>query len=423
MVRKLRQVILGNSAAGLSAVTAIRQIDQQCKIVLASAERCYAYTPVLTTYYLAKKIGKEEMFIADSKFYKEKNVKTILGDKAVGLDPSRQIIYLESGKEVAYDNALIATGASPRKLKVMLRGSSKILFLRTLQDAERIAELAKTAKEIVIIGGGLVSLQAANALHKQDVRISLVVNSEQLLSQNVDAHCAEIIQAEMESQGISIHLRSSLKKVGKRKGRIVIVLDSGPELQGDMVIVGKGVDPNIEWLRDSGVRLNRGVLVNEFMQSNFPNIFAAGDVAESENGVTGQTEVVPGWGKACVQGKVAGLNMMGRQERYIDSTRENVSTLFGLTVASIRLGDIWNSNKSEELKFFDPRTKVYRKILFAGNRIVGAILLGKTEDAGIIRNLINSKVDISPWKEEIGKTPLNLRGPFLNRLLRFRRLF
>jgi NAD(P)H-nitrite reductase large subunit len=159
------------------------------------------------------------------------------------------------------------------------------------------------------------------------------------------------------------------------------------------------------------------------MQSNFPNIFAAGDVAESKNRVTGQTDVVPGWGKACTQGKVAGLNMMGRQERYVDSTRENISTLFGLTVASIRLAEISNSDKREELEFFDPRAKVYRKILSAGNRIVGAILLGKTEDAGIIRNLINSKVDISLWKEEIGKTLLNLRGLLFNPLLRFRRLF
>jgi NAD(P)H-nitrite reductase large subunit len=185
-----------------------------------------------------------------------------------------------------------------------------------------------------------------------------------------------------------------------------------------MVIIGRGVDPNIEWLRNSGIGLNRGVLVDQFMRTNADNIFAAGDVTEGKNILTGEVEVMPGWGNARAQGRIAGLNMMGRQERYAGGFIENISTFFGLTVAAIGLVKMGDRNTIQELKFSDPRRKAYRNIFLTESKTAGAVLVGITEDVGIIRNLIRKKTTISRWKEEIATAPLSLRSPFIDQLLR-----
>jgi len=140
-----KQVIIGNSAAGLSAISAIRSIDSSCPISVVSAENCMAYSPVLLTYYIAQKIGRDDLFIADDRFYRERNVKTIFGSRAVGIDPSQQTVYLEDNTGLEYDNLLIATGASAKHLSGEGANLPGILTLRTIEDAERIIRLIKDA--------------------------------------------------------------------------------------------------------------------------------------------------------------------------------------------------------------------------------------------------------------------------------------
>lgn len=222
MARKLRQVIVGNGAAGLSAIKTIREARRPCNIILVSSENCDAYSPVMMTHCLSGEISKDQMFIADSHFYEENDVERLFGDKAIGLDPSKQMVYLESGRQVAYDNLLIATGASPKSLEVESIEANNILSLRTMWDMERISELTKIAKESIVIGGGLVSLQVADALYKRGFKLTLLVSSGQILSRNLNADSAGIIQQEMESRGVSIFCGINVRGV-KRGGEKVII--------------------------------------------------------------------------------------------------------------------------------------------------------------------------------------------------------
>ena len=416
MMEKIRQVIVGNSAAGINAIRAIRESNRPCDIVLVSAEKCNAYSPVMITHYLSGEISVEQMFIVDSHFYEENDVETIFGDKAIGLEPSKQIVHLESGMKVTYDNLLIATGTSPRSLPGEPIEASNVLSVWTLGDAEKVSELAKKAREIIVIGGGLIGLQVADALCKDGVQLTILESLGQILSRNADADCAKIIQDEMESRGVSILCSVNVTGIENRGEKAVVILDSDQELAADMVIINIGVDANIGWLQGSGIRVNRGVLVDEFMRATFGNIFAAGDVTEIRNVVTGQTDVLPGWGAACIQGRVAGANMVGQPETYPGSLMENITTLFGLPLATVGLVRATDGYSTEEIQFSDPQQIMYRKILVGENRIVGAILLGMAEDAGVIRNLILNKVDVSIWKDEIAKTPMELRNLFINQL-------
>ncbi len=401
------QVIIGNGAAGLSAVKAIRQKGWAGRITVISAEKCNAYSPVLTTYYISGKVGEGELFIANEEFYRRYDVNMVLGNKATGIDASASIVHLDNGSKIGFDNLLIASGASPKRLdNVDADFSDRVLTLRTIEDAKKIKRLSEHVNEVIFLGAGLVSLQTANALYKKGMKFTFVVSSEQVLSRNIDAGCAAIVQREIESQGISILLRRNVSEIGWEGDKLVVILDSGEELRAEIVIVGKGTNPNIELTKASGINVNKGILVDESMRTNIENIFAAGDVAEGKSLVTGENNIVQTWPSACEQGRIAGLNMIGSHRVTEGTLNANITRVFGLTVAAIGLAKPLNGS-CEEFKYVNVSEKIYRRILLKDDRLVGAVLLNRVEDIGLIGSLIRNKTDISPLKGRIVKTPLD----------------
>jgi len=413
-MRKARQVIIGNSAAGLSAIKAIREIDNVCPITLISSENCNAYSPVSLTHYLKGEMPRESLFIVHKDFYQMNNVEMEFGSRAIWIDHLEQTVHLENGRKVKYDNLLIATGASPIKLLGTEDGVDNVFSLRTIEDAEKIAKCIRTAKEVIIIGAGLIGLQVSDGLFKEGIRFTILEWAEQVLPDVTDINSAAIVQREIESHGISIFLGRRVKGIGRKGRKTFVTTDSGEELIADMVVVGIGVRPNIQLINTREIKVNRGILVDEMMRTNVDNIFAAGDVSEGENLVTGRNEVLLNWSNACKQGRMAGLNMAGGEQRYEGGLAENITTIFGLTLATIGLPRVSKANGVEELQSYSPKEKSYRKILLAGNKVVGAVLLGRTSDVGILENFIKVKKDISPWKGTIARTPLDLREILLS---------
>lgn len=294
-------MIVGNSAAALSAIRAIRERRQDYSITLISREDCCAYSPALTTHYLSDQMPEEKLFIVDEGFYKRAGVECVLGTEAVELDPKRQVVVLNDGKRIDYDRVLIATGASPKILESAYAGiAGDICYLRTVGDARRIKRLSRQAKEIMIVGAGLVSMQIADALYRPGIHLTFVVGSRQVLGQNVDEDCAAIIQEQTaSSSGGTFLFGRNVTHIDRANGGYRTLLDTGEELAADMIIVGKGVEPNARWARNGGIHTNQGILVDEFMRTNLEGVYAAGDVTEARNRVTGLLEPVPNWINAC----------------------------------------------------------------------------------------------------------------------------
>ncbi len=405
---KVRQVIIGNSGAALAAIRAIREVDDLSSITVISDQKYTSYSPVLLTYYLSGRISWEDLFIAGGDFYNKNEVKTRFGSRAIAVDTSRQIVSLQNDERVEYDHLLIATGASPIGLHHSEAELNNVFCLRTIEDAQRILERTRTAKEVVVVGGGLIGLQTVEALSRKGFKLTLVEWSKQLLPEMVDVGCASIIQKEIESHGITVLLGRKVEGIRELGAKSIIVVDSGEELTADMVIVGIGLKPNVEMLKSSGIEVNRGILVDEFMRTNVRNVFAAGDVSEGKNLVTGRAEVLPNWSNACSQGRVAGLNMAGCEQKY-EGMSEAVTDIFGLITVSIGLHQTVEGDGLEELCFCDLKRKRYRKLWFAKNRMVGAVLLGGVQDAGMLKNLIRNKRDLSDWAGEAFRTPLDMR--------------
>lgn len=387
-------VIIGNSAAGVSAIKAIRNYDAQCSIILISEEDCKAYSPVLETYYIAQKIDKRGMFIIDDSFFADYNVTPLLGTKAIEVDPMARQVKLENGKTIQFDNLLIATGSSPRRLGVAGEDLPGIFTLKSMSDSERILEYSAQLKDIVVIGGGLIGLQATKALHRTGRKITLIEISNRLLFQSTDQRCSSLMEDAIKKAGVSILFEKSVKSFHRENNRLKVRLHSGETLDTEMVVMGIGVQPNTDLVKNSQIKINKGIVVDESMRTNFPNIFAAGDVAEGPNLLTGKNSIVPNWLNACGQGETAGANMSGGFSTY-QNLSENVTNIFGLTVAVLGNSNLVDDS-SEENSYFNFAKGIYRKIHFnEKGELDGAILVGQASDAGIISNLIRRRVVIS----------------------------
>jgi nitrite reductase (NADH) large subunit len=405
-----RIVIVGNSGAAISAIKGIREAENLCPITVVSKETCLAYSPVLTTYYVGNRIDRSRFFLVNEQFYKTCGVEVLFGNEVVEIDPRQRKIRLKNDATLPFDRLLIASGASVKKPSLEGIDLDNVFTLRTIEDAERIKVVSQTAKEMIFAGAGLVSLQVASQLYRRNLKMTFLVSSGQILSQNLDPDGARIVQRRIEKMGPSFLFNRDVQAIEKRKGRLTVITSQNETLEGDFVFIGKGVTPNIRFAQGR-IETNKGILVNERLQTNLEAIYAAGDVTEGINPLTNQREIIANWPNACQQGKIAGLNMIGQEERFTDFIPRNVTQVFGLLIASV--GSVRGAKhiESEQIEISDPEREICSKIFLQGTKIVGAIRIGDINDIGLIHSSIHEKSPVVPDKEFFSKYLLQLDGP------------
>lgn len=412
-----RLVILGNSAAALSAIRAIRSRGGGDHLTVVSREECSAYSPVLTTYYLRGAIPEARLFLCDYSYYDDHDIECRFGRSAVALDVDAQTVALDDDSVLEYDALLIATGAAPtRPTGIDDDVATGMCYLRTIEDARRIKGLADRATRVAVLGAGLVSLQTASAVARPDLQVTCVVGSRQVLSQNLDAECAAIVREHVEREGgIEFLFGRSVAAVERCTRSAgdgwLVTLSSGEGLEADMVVVGKGVAPNMGFVDRQRIAVDAAIVVDDHLRTSVPNVYAAGDVAQGRNRITGGVELVANWIDACEQGRVAGLNMAGLDLAYPGSVPENVTTLFGLPVASIGAvrprGDV---SAVAEAPRAAARAGAYRRIIMNDGLPVGAVLAGDIGDVGVLRNRIVRAADTGCDLDEGSTGPLDFAG-------------
>jgi len=392
-----RILILGNSAAAIAAVNAIRARGGEQPITMVSNEDCTAYSPVLTTHYLSGEIPESALYFCDAGYYREHGIACHFGTAAVELDAAAQRVTLADGTRLDYDKLLLATGASAKRvtgLDPQITGD--VHYLRTIEDARRIHEAALDAKHIVMMGAGLVSLQVAGAVARPDLKVTCVVASRQILSQNIDATCAGLLRDHVErAANIEFLFGVSVSEITRANGGYRVCLDSGAELQADLLVAGKGVAPNIWFVDRAQIDVDQGILVDDHLRTSFENVWAAGDVAQGRNRISGEVELVANWIDACEQGAAAGANMAGETLAFPGSVAENITTLFGVQVAAIGITRSREGDGLREVIYLDEPRGVYRRLLLRGEVMVGATLLRDVADVGVLRGAIVAGRE--PW--------------------------
>lgn len=389
--RKKRVVIIGNSAAALAGLDVFRARDQESKITMIDRETGPAYSRVITPYFIMGGMKKEEnLYLRTEDYYKERNVVTRFGRGVESVDTRSREVVLDRGKREPFDLLLIASGGIPNRPRIEGVDPEEVLVLRNLSDARRLKELKPKVQKGVFIGAGLVSLQALQSLFKGKVQYTVVVKSNRILSQILDREASEIMERHLAGMGVRIVKGKDVVRLRKANGTKAAVLDDGEEIETDFIFAGKGVRPNTDFLEGSGIELKRGIMVNDHLETSIEGIYAAGDVAQAPDFFSREPVSYGLWPSAVEQGNIAGKNMAGLGEVYPGNLRMNVTRLFAMPMVSI--GEHESERVAEVLTRKDEKKSVYRKIsLDEKGRIIGAILINRMEDLGVLHGMIRSR--------------------------------
>lgn len=390
-------VVIGNSAAGLSAIELIRRIDKSSKIINISKEPHRPYSRCLLSYYLAGQYDKDILWIRSEDYYKKYDVEPLLNTSVEKVDGKKKIVTAGGNKKIDFDKLLIATGASAKSINIKGADKKGVFVLRTLEDAEGIFKMLQAVKKACILGGGLIGMRAAYALKKRGVNVHVIVKSPHIFSQMLDAEAADMMRQHLESNGIEISTGLEAKEILGKDSVSGLILDDGNKLDCELIIIGKGVSANMEIVKGE-VKANMGILADEHLQTDNKDIYAAGDVAETYDILEESNSINQIWPAAIRQGKVAGINMAGEEMRYEGSYGTNSLDFFDLAVMSFGVVKA-KSDEFEELIEIDTTRRLYRKIVLKGKRIVGGVLINDVERHGILLNLALHKIDISGIKD------------------------
>lgn len=400
-------VIIGNSAAGISAAEAIRSCDRDSSITVISDEDYTSYCRCLISYFLAGDVPEEKLVYRPDTFYKQNNLNLVLGKKVVKVEPKKNKIMLEDKNSIGYDALLIATGASA-KFPPELKGSKKrgVFGLRTIGQTKEILNLLPMSSSSCVLGGGLIGLKAAYGLHKRKQELKVVVRSRFILSQMLDERGSSLLMKRFQAAGIEIMTGRDIVEIVGNGDLRAVKLDSGKVFACSILVVGKGVKPNIDLIKDTQVKTDKGILVDEYMKTNIPNIFAAGDVAQTFDIAYKNSAVNALWPNAVEQGRVAGLNMAAGAVKYDGSMVMNSVEFFNLPVISMGITRP-KGEGFEELIFSDDKRDIYKKFVLENNHLVGMIAVGDINNCGVFLRLIKEGTDISSIKRELACETFN----------------
>ncbi|MEN2984146.1 MAG: FAD-dependent oxidoreductase [Dictyoglomaceae bacterium] len=395
----MRHVIIGNSIAGAGCIEGIRKISQEDEIIVISDEPYHIYSRPLISYWLSGKIPTEKIYYRPLDYYEKNKVKTILGKKAIKVDFENQKVILEDNQEVEYDKLLIATGGKPFIPPIKGYPKENVFTFIKFDDVRKIDKELKTNMETVVVGAGLSGLKAVEALIKRGCKVKVVELANKILGSILDDFSAKKVKDYLEEKGIEFYLENSVVEIlGKNKAERII-LQKGEELKADILIIAIGVIPNIDIFRDTPLNIRKGILVNERMETNINNVYAAGDVVESLDLITGNQRVIPILPNAYTQGRIAGINMAGGEAMYDGSFPINSIGFFDIHIMT---GGINNPQENTEiLEKWEEDTKIYKKIYIDDNKITGFIFINSFDRTGIIVDLMRKKVNISEIKHKI----------------------
>jgi len=400
---KIKYLIIGNSAGGIGAAEAIRGVDKTGTLAIVSDEPYPAYSRPLISEHLSEGRSLERMLYRPADFYEKNKIKTAFGDKVAQINFNEHNIELESGRTIAWQKLLLATGGVPIVPGMEGKDLKGVFTFTTLGDAEAIDKFLKQRQgriKAVVIGGGLIGVSATEALLKRGVEVSIVEMKGWVLNTILDEEAAALEAEALVKAGVDIITGHTIAKInGSRLGEVNgVSLDDGRTFACDMVVVAIGVTPRLDLVAGNGVKTNRGIIVDRRMKTSVPGVYACGDVSEAYDFVYGENRVTPVWPNAYTGGRVAGLNMAGKKAEYEGGTAMNALKYFGVNIVSAGMVTPPDGSYEVLIKRGDG---IYKKVIIKGGKIQGLVFAGDIEKAGIIYNLMKDKVNVEAFKETL----------------------
>jgi NAD(P)H-nitrite reductase large subunit len=378
--------IVGNGCAGAECIKALRGRGYTGKIHLFMGSRWPISNPMLTTYYVAGKIGFDELFPygAGQEFYLRYGVDVHAESPVVVLDAEKKVVYAKSGLELKYDQCLIATGAAPFLPPVKGIGSGRVYTMRTVDDAIRLKEaMAKKPKKALVIGASMVGIKIVELFYQAGVEVCLADLAQHLFPLTAHPECARVIEERLVQKGIKLRFGAGIEKVeGTARGVMAYFKDSTEIEEADLLVMCTGVQANTGFIDRKQVAIDSGILVDGHMRTNRPGLYAAGDVAQGRNLLSGGMQMIGMWNNARYQGRTAGRNMAGGNEFFQGAIPHHITNFMGMDFVSI--GDVNDHDRTE--KRYDG--KRYIQLFWKNRLFTGANFLDSYTESGAIKNAL-----------------------------------
>ena len=410
----MEHIIIGAGPAGVIAAETLRKVDPHSRVTLIGDEPEPPYSRMALPYYLIEKIGEEGTHLRKNKnHYEDKGIR-LVRDRVAHVDSKDKKLKLENDGTVSFDKLLIATGSHPIRPPIPGMDLPGVHSCWTLEDGRAIAKLAKADAEVILMGAGFIGCIILEALALRGVKLTVIEMGDRMVPRMMNQTAGNLIKQWCQEKGVTVLTSTKVEAIEKGgllgKG-LKVKLSNGDTLNADLVISATGVKSNIRFLDGSGVSTDQGVLVNDRLQSNIPDIYAAGDVCQGKDFSTGEYSVQAIQPTAADHGRVAAMNMAGRKTIHQGSVNMNVLDTMGLISSSYGLWMGIDGGDSAELS--DPGRYRYLNLQFQDDVLVGAQALGLTDHVGVLRGLIQTKLHLGKWKHHLMKDPTRLMEAYL----------
>ena len=416
---KVDYLIIGNSAAGLAAAESIRELDRTGEIMILTGENYLNYSKPMITYFLAGAVNLDMIHFKDEKFYTDNRLDIRLNTIVSSIDTDKMFLITDNGKKYKFKKLLIASGGRPIIPKIKTAGDGSFDFidstnyekvggiftLTNLDDAVRVKNYIEKndIKNISILGGGLIGLKAAEAFLEKGIDVNIIELADRILAATFDREASGIIEKKIKSRGSNIFRNNTIEEVYTGSGKITgYKLKDGRKMECRLLVIAVGVNPDAGFIESGRLDKARGIIVDDHLRTSVENIYAAGDVIEGPDMLLGINRNIAIWPLAVRQGATAGVNMAGGNKRYSGGFFMNSVELLGIPIISMGIPNIGEEAEGiEVLRDFNADRNMYRKVVIKNNRIIGVILVGNIERAGIYAGLIRNEIDISGVRENI----------------------
>jgi nitrite reductase (NADH) large subunit len=388
-------VVVGNGMAGMRTVEELFKLAPELyDITVFGAEPHGNYNRILLSPVLAGEKNIDDIMIHSRQWYLDNGITLHAGDPVVHIDRRRRMVRSQSGREVWYDRLLLATGSTPFIVPVPGHKLPGVIGFRDIGDVDTMLEASRAGGHAVVIGGGLLGLEAANGLLRRGMQVTVVHVTDSLMNQQLDKPASLMLKNALEGKGLRFLLEAHTAEITGSKHVTAVRFKDGSEIPADLVVMAAGVRPNVNLAKESGLHCERAIVVDDTLQTYDPRIYAVGECVQHRSATFGL--VAPIWDQAKVCG--AHLARSGHR-RYVQSATPTKLKVTGVDLYSV--GDFIGGEGTEDLVLRDPRRAIYKRLVLTGNRITGAVLYGDVKDGPWYFDLIQNRTDISAMRNHL----------------------
>ncbi len=406
-------VVVGAGPAGVIAAETLRRTDPAGSVKLIGGETEAPYSRMAIPYLLADDIKEDGTHLRHAKsHYKALGIDVVQGQVA-SVSPADMSLAMDGGGTVTFDRLLIATGSQAARPPVPGMDLDGVENCWTLEDARKIAAATRKGSRVILMGAGFIGCIVLEALAARGVELTVVEMEDRMLPRMMDHAGGDMIKRWCEAKGVKVLTSTQVAGIEKSNGALNVSFGDDGGMEVDVVVCATGVKPNIGFLDGSGIKCEVGVLVDNHLATNKQGIYAAGDVAQGPELLTGAKEIHAIQPTASEHGRIAALNMAGQATRYGGSLSMNVLNTLGLVSSSF--GQWMGTDGGEEVQVVDADGFKYLKLSFKDDVIVGALALGLTQHVGVIRGLIQTKTPLGHWKDRLMQDPHRVMEAYLVR--------